>query len=140
MKDLCTYRCHKSVKAARIASVEFREDASATIAVADSDLCIETKPGWAETFRRQMPDDNPDLGYFVEYDDGYQSWSPTDRFEAGYTLDSDPTGDPIEAAFVEVSAVIERRGLSRADAEKVAAKISESVDGQIESEADAVAG
>jgi hypothetical protein len=30
---------------------------------------------------------NPQVGgYFVEYDDGYHSFSPAEAFEAGYTL------------------------------------------------------
>ena len=35
-------------------------------------------------------------GYFVQYDDGYQSWSPAAAFESGYSpLTIDPKPDPL---------------------------------------------
>jgi hypothetical protein len=59
--------------------------------------CILTNEGWfdrvnlpPETFsiergERGFIHRGDDLGYFVVYEDGYQSWSPTEAFEKGYT-------------------------------------------------------
>lgn len=81
MTALSRYQCHKQVNAVKIAAVEFMEDGSATISPASSNGMIWTKPGYREKFKGG----EDDLGYFVVYDDGYSSWSPTKAFEEGYT-------------------------------------------------------
>lgn len=76
------YRCHKEVHAVKIAAIEFIEDGSAKIAPADHHLGVfDTVPGYVDRFLGG----DEDLGYYVQYDDGYQSWSPTKAFEDGYT-------------------------------------------------------
>lgn len=73
------YDCHKQVRAAKIRAICFgadgpfltREDGGYDITI-DNDYLVKhnPKPG----------------GYFVLYEDGYQSFSPAGAFEAGYTL------------------------------------------------------
>ena len=80
--ELPRYRCHKKVWALKIAAIEIHADKSATIAPAHSRYApFDTVPGWCECWHGN----ESDLGYYVVYDDGYMSWSPTKAFEEGYT-------------------------------------------------------
>lgn len=82
MTALPRYKCHKEVNAVKIAAIEFREDGSATIApIEDKVNTIYTSSGYRERFKGS----ENDLGYYVIYDDGYTSWSPSKAFEEGYT-------------------------------------------------------
>lgn len=76
---LATYHCHKCVQAARITALDpvLRR------------ITVDLRPGttveWAvppEYFTKHSPVVG---GYFVLYEDGYQSFSPAATFEAGYT-------------------------------------------------------
>ena len=81
--ELPKYQCHKIVHALKIAAMEIREDKSAVIMPADEGYGkLITEAGWGDKYR-----DNTfkDTGYYVVYDDGYTSWSPTKAFEEGYT-------------------------------------------------------
>ena len=81
-RELPKYQSHKHVWALKIAAIETAEDGSAQIAPVDEGYsCINTKPGFAERFKG----DEDDLGYYVLYRGGYESWSPTGAFESGYT-------------------------------------------------------
>lgn len=82
--EMPRYKCHKEVGALRIAAIEIHEDKSATIASRDLDYTFKTSPGWAERWKGS----DADTGYYVVYDDGYASWSPTKAFEEGYTRTS----------------------------------------------------
>lgn len=80
------YKCHKEVSAIKIAAIEFERDGSAKVAPTSHTLrdvwhVVGTKKGYRERFKG----DDSDLGYYVRYDDGYESWSPTKAFEEGYT-------------------------------------------------------
>ena len=80
-REIPSYKCHKEVWAFKIAALEVQENGSAKIAPADEGYAVfETKAGWADRFHG----DENDLGYFVVYQDGYTSWSPTEAFEEGY--------------------------------------------------------
>lgn len=84
-KELPRYQSHKKVHALKIAAIEFAEDGSATIAPKDEGYgTYKTSPGYRDRFKGT----ESDMGYFVAYSDGYQSWSPTEPFEEGYTLDN----------------------------------------------------
>lgn len=86
MPELPKYRSHKIVRGAKILVVnEWLPDGSAALIVdiGNTRLEISTKGGWRDRFKAA---DN-DLGYYVEYEDGYQSWSPSKAFEEGYHLD-----------------------------------------------------
>ena len=85
MMEMPRYQSHKKVWALRIAAIETggeEEDGVAKIAPADEGFSpFRTQAGWSERFNGS----DDDLGYFVQYEDGYQSWSPTKAFEEGYT-------------------------------------------------------
>jgi hypothetical protein len=81
-KELPKYKCHKEVHALKIAAVEFHDDGSAKIAPADEGYePLMTMPGWHDRFKGG----DDDRGYYVIYEDGYTSWSPSNVFEKGYT-------------------------------------------------------
>lgn len=75
------YKSFKTVRAVKIRDVTLRDEGRATI-IPDDDRFphIQTIAGWADRFKG----DGDDLGYFVRYEDGYESWSPTKAFEGGY--------------------------------------------------------
>lgn len=77
------YQSHKRVLASKIAAIEIGEDGHCTIAPAESDAVpfITVDPTWRQRFKGT----ESDLGYFVQYEGGYTSWSPSQPFEAGYT-------------------------------------------------------
>lgn len=76
------YKCYKEVNAGKIIEI----DPSTSM----GDLKVETRPGlnvWMDVGIEFFPKHSPQVGgYFVEYEDGYQSYSPADVFESGYTL------------------------------------------------------
>lgn len=75
------YVCHKTVRAVKIAAIQISLDRRALIEPVDSGFgTIQTEIGWTDRFRAT----DGDLGYYVVYDDGYTSWSPSKAFEEGY--------------------------------------------------------
>lgn len=75
-----TYQCHKKVLAAKIDAIEFDAMLNmATIALRGGQIIT------ASDYRPKFKGNEDDLGYYVLYEDGYASWSPTKAFEAGYT-------------------------------------------------------
>lgn len=80
--EMPKYQSHKQVWALRIAGVEIHEDDSATIAPVEQDYApFRTNAGWADRFQG----DESDLGVYVQYADGFTSWSPTKAFDEGYS-------------------------------------------------------
>ena len=85
--EMPKYRSHKEVWALKIAAIEIHKDGSATIAPKDEGYApFNTDTKFANRFPAspKLMEDGADLGYFVQYKDGYQSWSPSDAFEEGY--------------------------------------------------------
>lgn len=77
MAELPRYKCHKEVRALKITSITFLEDDAASL----NNGFLVTNPGFGSKFHG-----DDDLGYYVIYGDGYESWSPSKAFEEGYTL------------------------------------------------------
>lgn len=82
-KAMPRYQSHKKVWALKIADLEWEPSSGVgTITPAEEGYTtFQTRPGWADKFDGSTED----LGYFVMYQDGYESWSPTKAFEEGYT-------------------------------------------------------
>jgi hypothetical protein len=80
--ELPKYVSHKEVWALKISAIELEEDGSAKIAFEGSGVAPMHVPDFAERFKGS----EEDFGYYVQYKDGYKSWSPTKAFEEGYTL------------------------------------------------------
>lgn len=84
--------CHKTLEAMKIADLVVEDDGEMFFVGLDGTR-IPTTEEWMRKHDMQ-PTDAPDslLGYWVRYDTGYTSWSPTDAFERGYS--PAPTDDP----------------------------------------------
>lgn len=80
--EMPKYRSHKTVHALKIAAAEVNKDGSVTIAPADEGFAVFTT---ASDFGERFKGDENDPGYYVVYEDGYKSWSPSAAFENGYT-------------------------------------------------------
>ena len=76
------YKCHKEVRAAEIARIDAVDDGY--------ELVFVKKGGGEYTIGVTNEWTNKNLpvagGYYVEYDDGYTSFSPKMPFEKGYSL------------------------------------------------------
>jgi hypothetical protein len=75
LSTMPSYRSHKVVRAVKIESV----DTSYQRLFVDGGKILKLDP---EYFQRHMPEAG---GYFVLYEDSYQSYSPAKAFEDGYT-------------------------------------------------------
>ncbi|HEC73155.1 MAG TPA: hypothetical protein ENI26_02145 [Methylophaga aminisulfidivorans] len=76
------YKCHKEVHAIKIAGAEVNKDGSVTIAPHDEWFAVfTTEASYGERFKGN----DSDPGYYVIYEGGYKSWSPSKEFESGYT-------------------------------------------------------
>lgn len=81
-RPLPRYRSHKEVWALKIADVS-SEDVNGQVKLAFEDERFSDHFVSAEYVRKHSPKPG---GYWVKYADGYESWSPAEAFEAGYTL------------------------------------------------------
>ena len=90
MTELPKYRCHKVVEAVKIVGFSVFTARGAPkgqlLLKVDGYPDIEVSDEW---WGKHKPKEN---GYFVRYEDGYESFSPAEAFEAGYTLMQDPQG------------------------------------------------
>jgi hypothetical protein len=81
--QLPLYQCHKRVRAAKINQISFAVDAPRCVLVLgspeDRSGIVEVSADWIREKRAEVG------GYYVEYDDGYTSYSPAKAFEDGYT-------------------------------------------------------
>jgi hypothetical protein len=80
---LKTYVCHKTVRAMQIAEIhpgraDKRGPGSTLRSPDGEEFSVSDK--WTQKHNPQ------EGGYFVLYADGYESYSPRDAFESGYTL------------------------------------------------------
>jgi hypothetical protein len=78
------YQSHKIVRAVKLAAAEWHEDGGITVQPkAGPELYASVKFEAADAGRFAKLSEE-DLGYLVQYEDGYQSWSPSKAFEEGY--------------------------------------------------------
>lgn len=87
VNELPQYKCHKVVRAGRIHSCI---GGVLSVQVGNAKAVVEFDVG-REWVKKHQPERD---GYFVVYEDGYQSYSPAAAFEAGYSLiiDKDSNG------------------------------------------------
>lgn len=81
--EMPKYKSHKIVHALKLASVSRPDhDGHCIITPADGRYAkFNPKSDWSQRFKGGTEDP----GYYVVYEDGYASWSPTKAFEDGYT-------------------------------------------------------
>ncbi|RUV82302.1 hypothetical protein EOA60_34875 [Mesorhizobium sp. M1A.F.Ca.IN.020.06.1.1] len=82
-RELPRYQCHKKVWALKLTDIERNNDTGQVMLTPEDKgfAQFEAPAGWYERFKGS----DEDTGYYVVYDDGYASWSPTKAFEDGYT-------------------------------------------------------
>jgi len=86
--EMPRYKCHKEVRALKIAAIEcdntaLARDTDLVAIITPTDLRYAAFLVDAAYVRKHEPSVG---GYFVVYNDGYQSFSPAEAFESGYTL------------------------------------------------------
>ena len=79
-KPLPLYRCHKHVHALKIKDIQFHSDGSVLIIPEDGYAAFVKDDTWVFKNKPKVG------GYWVQYAGGYESYSPPDPFESGYTL------------------------------------------------------
>ena len=90
-----TYQSHKVVKAAKILSEENSADDTHVVltleGAGETEDPILVEKNW---YTKNTDNGKHSLanGYLVQYKDGYQSWSPAEAFESGYTEVATQTG------------------------------------------------
>ena len=72
-----TYKCHKQVKAFKISDIKLIEDSIYNL-IGSNDI-VMVREDFMQKFKPEVG------GYYVLYNDGYQSYSPAEPFEEGYT-------------------------------------------------------
>lgn len=85
-----TYRSHKEVRALKIKSIDFDYDKAVLEGrETDGSAIITPEDEGYSPFRvnsEYIHKHDPKAGgYYVVYEDGYESWSPAKAFEQGYT-------------------------------------------------------
>ena len=86
-KNFPKYVSHKEVWALEIKSITYGNLGGALLSFEDPRF--EPINVTADYIKKHDPRDNGmrwEGGYYVIYEDGYKSWSPTEAFEKGYTL------------------------------------------------------
>lgn len=106
-----TYKCHKVVRAARI--LEVYEN---TLVFGEGEEFLLSDSQKAK-FSRMAREAVLEIyqGYFVEYEDGYVSWSPVDVFEKGYTELREPSQE--EMIYRNIEAYLRAAIIDLADLE-----------------------
>ncbi len=89
--EMPKYQSHKKIWALKIKSIELDSDkANEEDRETDgSAMIIPEEDGYApfKVDHEYMRKHNPKVGgYYVQYKDGYASWSPAEAFEEGYSL------------------------------------------------------
>lgn len=96
VSELPRYRSHKVVQAAKIMGMQFNNPDIAlevVMVLVGGFRITPSREVWAR-ISRMVPfpvggdtEAWPGLigGYYVKYEDGYESWSPSEAFEDGYT-------------------------------------------------------
>lgn len=79
-REMPRYKCHKEVWALKIKSIEASQHRAYFI--------VPDEPGYGpfEVSVEYINKHKPEVGgYYVRYKDGYESYSPAQAFEEGYT-------------------------------------------------------
>lgn len=82
MTEMPRYECHKKVWALKIKEVRASIGDSRIGLVFENPL-FSPREVSDEYHNKHQPQAG---GYYVQYEDGYESWSPAEVFESGYTL------------------------------------------------------
>ena len=81
-QEMPRYRCHKEVRALKIASIEIVQGGAVITPVEEGYEPFQVSVEYRE---KHDPEGRGAGGYYVVYEDGYESFSPAKAFEAGYS-------------------------------------------------------
>lgn len=100
-EQLASFKSHKVVKAAKITRIDFGYsaalDRTATLLIPEDEKLYPI-----EVSKEFMGKHSPEApGYFVVYPDGYESWSPVESFESGYTQEGAGEAQDIQKLLAE---------------------------------------
>lgn len=84
-KELPRYKCHKIVHALKIVQIDSYPSSHIVLHFSEEEFSPENIFEHSNEFNRFTAREGDDLGYYIVYEDGYISWSPTKAFEEGYT-------------------------------------------------------
>lgn len=76
------YKCHKTVEAFKIAGMESLSNGEIRLIGYNADHIRIVGSAYVDKHHPKID------GYYVRYHDGYQSWSPAEAFENGYTIEA----------------------------------------------------
>lgn len=76
------YKCHKEVSALKIKEVDYEREPNHEAVLTFEEKGFDPVKVSREYARKHAPEAG---GYFIIYEDGYQSFSPAEAFENGYT-------------------------------------------------------
>jgi hypothetical protein len=89
-REMPKYRSHKEVWALKIKGIvldideakkgDRETDGSAILSFEEDGYAVKVDNAYLRKHSPQIG------GYYVKYEGGYESWSPADAFEGGYTL------------------------------------------------------
>lgn len=82
MSNIPRWKCHKEVNAFKIGQIDYStkdKTGYATLTNDDGSIIAQVNSYYLEKHKPELN------GYYVLYDDGYQSFSPAKAFEDGYT-------------------------------------------------------
>jgi len=94
------YKCHKTVRALKITGVTphmLSGKCADCILKFDHDA-IKSKTVSGDYYNKHQPKPG---GYYVVYEDGYESFSPAEAFEGGYAPLDGEEGEPVTEEHVE---------------------------------------
>ncbi len=96
--EMPCYVCHKKVRALKIARMDQTSGSAKKLTPTDPNFPPFTVDRHFVNRHKPQPG-----GYFVVYKDGYQSFSPAQAFEDGYTLCTDDCegSDPKDSSFTQ---------------------------------------
>jgi hypothetical protein len=77
--ELAKYKCHKEVLAGKIIKIDINSEGNHCLALEGADEPLIVSDAY---MHKHVPREG---GYYVMYENGYESWSPAEVFEAGYT-------------------------------------------------------
>jgi hypothetical protein len=80
--EMPKYKCHKEVWALKIKDINTERSINGKSILYFEDSRYAPKTVSNEYIQKHKPQIG---GYYVIYENGYESWSPADVFEAGYT-------------------------------------------------------
>ncbi|WP_343482792.1 hypothetical protein [Enterobacter cloacae] len=80
LTEMPRYQCHKKVWALKIKDVKVASDGTAVITPSDHGFGeFDVEASYVE---KHCPQPG---GYYVQYEGGYESYSPAETFESGYS-------------------------------------------------------